>query len=515
MVSEIRQQLEAQIGSDCYELWFGAPQAITVDRGTLVITMMDQFSMDRIHSTYSSVIKSLAGRAGIQEINYEVSTPTQLTLNVVQDDEATPSIDTGVQDTGEQNTGSHHSGEQNTDAGLRNSTDEKASLQNSVNISLGSKSAGNSMAVAKAPNGGPVGDNSRPRKPNSVAKGKNGHSLAEFVVDPQNDLVWKASLQVLKSPGDLTPFFIYGPSGSGKTHLLEGIRAEARKRSRTGKIQYVTSEQFTSDFVGSLKARSMPMFRKRYRELDFLIVDDIHFLAGKQSTLVELQHTIEAVIKRGGQVIMAADRTPNELEFAGPEFVNRIASGLVTQLHAPGAEAKVEIVRQMAAKRGIELLQETIEFIAEEIVGDVRLLSGAINKIKVHQYISDTPVNATEARRILADLVHVSRKTVSLCEIENAVCDLFGLDQKSLRSHSKVKTVSQPRMLAMWLSRKYTRAALSEIGDHFGGRSHSTVISAQSKVEKWMADGNMIGLNHSEFPVEKAIRRIEQVLRVG
>ncbi|MEC9094625.1 MAG: DnaA/Hda family protein [Planctomycetota bacterium] len=474
LVSEIRQQLEARIGNDCFELWFGGKNAISVDGKSLVISAMDEFSMDRIKTTYTNELKNISGECGFEDLRFnleESSETSELTG-------ATPKAATS--------------------------------------LSAPQNQTGKASQMLQTPSS-PTAAADSPPKPDRAHKNRFSTRglLSEFVVDAENEMVWRASQQVIKSPGELTPFYLHGPPGSGKTHLLEGISAEAKRRTRTGKVQFLTAEQFTSDFITSIKNRSMPMFRKKYRELEFFIIDDIQFLHGKQSTLVELQHTVESVVKKGGQVVVSADRAPSELDLAGSEFINRISGGLTIQVHLPSLETKIKIVEQLTKKRAVDIPRQVIHYIASEISGDVRLLSGAVNRIKAYQIVKRGTLTLDEARRYLADLVRVARKTVSLLEIENVVCDLFGLERKTLRSSSKIKTISQPRMLAMWLSRKYTRAALSEIGEHFGGRSHSTVISAHSKVEKWMASGDVIGLKHAEFPVENAIRRIEQELRVG
>lgn len=541
LVTEIRRQLEARIGIDRFELWFSAANSLNVDGTTLTVSAPDEFSMDRIKSTYTNEVDALATDLGLKQVEYRVcdldppmaentegnsaSAKTLALGNLTQQQwSATDAIaaeSTGIAITSSSIEATNRIVTPTTDAQNATVTLMKPVKRSESTATAKSEfNSGESDGAALPPS--PGSTNCIPLQPGTgqpsssqKKKWPSKASLKDFVVDPENELVWRACHQVIQNPGELTPLYIFGSPGSGKSHLLEGISVEVKRRRRTSKVKYLTAEHFTSDFVASLKNRTMPMFRKRYRELDFLIIDDVQFLKGKQSTLVEVQHTIEAVVKRGGQVIISADRSPNELDFAGPEFVNRISCGLTTQINPPNESAKVEIVMQLAQARGVVLDKVIVNYIASEISGDVRMLSGAINRIKAYQIVKGKSVTLDEARKYLADLVRVSRKSVSLSEIESAVCNLFGLDQKLLRSSSKVKAISQPRMLAMWLARKYTRAALSEIGEHFGGRSHSTVISAKSKVEKWMNDGDVIGIKHSEFPVQNAIRRIEQELRVG
>lgn len=534
--------MEARIGRGCFELWFEARNSLVVSDNRLVVNVSDEFSMDRIQNNHLNDLKSLAQEFELEGVSFSLQDPD---APIAEDDPELVSIGLESAD------GKKSLAEADASAvGRRPGSDlgskvfspdphctDQSTDQTTLLIQPNAKNQPNleDQPDAKSDSGRDQADrgmdpgthsktassktvnsktvNSKPANSRSLGNRKN--RLTNFVVDPQNRMLWNACQQVLKNPGDLSPFYIHGRPGSGKSHLLEGMAAAVRRWGKTGKVQLVTAEQFTTDFVSSIKNRTMPIFRKKYRELEFLLVDDIQFLAGKLSTLVEFQHTIEAILRVGGQVVLMSDRSPHELDFAGPELINRISSGLMMQLHPPSGETRIQIVQRLSAERGVRIDEEAARIIADRISGDVRLLSGAVNRIKAYQLAEGRAVRPEELSACLADLVQVSRKTVTLKEIEKAVCELFGLDENVLRSASKVKAVSQPRMLAMWLSRKYTRAALSEIGEHFGGRAHSTVISAQSKVDQWIENGLSIGLKHTEFPVENAVRRIEQQLRVS
>ena len=466
----------------------------------------DEFSMDRIQSTYQKAINDVAGRMGIDSVEFRIVASESVTDSSSQINEVKRAVLT--RDLGEAK------GADSIDA--VSGSDVSSVVRNPDSTSPSNCLTQTGSVVSSDFEAGERRHDSISKKKSTDSRpGRPRYSLRDFVFDESNEMIWKACSQAIQSPGDISPLYLYGGAGIGKTHLLEGIAAQVRRRSRSGRVRMVTAEQFTSDYVGSLKNRTMPMFRKKYRELDYLLVDDIQFFAGKKSTLQELQQTIEVVTRRGGQVIVSSDRSPSELEFAGPEFIHRVSCGLTAQIQPAGKETRQRIVAQLASQKGLRLEETTIQLIADKVSGDIRLVSGALNRLRLFQLIDGRSVTIKDAKRHLADLFQIARRSVSIPEIEKAVCDLFGLEQKCLRSSTKVKAVSQPRMLAMWLSRKYTRAALSEIGDYFGGRSHSTVISAQSKVDQWVEKSELIGLKHSEFPVENAIRRIEQELRVG
>ena len=447
------------IGEDRFDMWFTGEHSLMVEDNFVVVKASNEFTLESIKANYTGELKQVVEKGQFAGLTFQCVQQLKMVLN----------------------------------------SKAPTSSNDNLNRQIDLFDVGR---VSKSPK-----RKTTRKKPSGL--------LAEFVVDPENEMVWRACQQALATPGEWSPLFLSGNSGTGKTHLLEGLCSEARRRSRTGKVMFISAENFTSDYVGSLTARAMPMFRKRYRELDFFLIDDIHFLDGKKSTLDELQHTIEAIGKRGGQVVISADRSPSELEFATPEFINRVACGLACEIALPSESTKRKIIKRISKLRGLKIKNSVLDYIAANVSGDVRLLSGALNRIKAFQIVKGETISLEEAKLQLKDLVGASRKSVSIPEIEKAVCDMFGLEKNSLRSASKVKAISQPRMLAMWLSRKYTRAALSEIGEHFGGRSHSTVISAKSKVEKWVECDDSIGIRHSEFSVTTAIRRIEHELRVG
>lgn len=451
--------LHQLIGEERFDMWFTGEHSLIVENGVIIVRASNEFTLESIKTNYSGELKKVVQEGQFAGLSFRCEQQAEQVLN----------------------------------SEVATSSKENSNRQIDL-FDVGRVPKSSKRKTAKKPISG---------------------LLAEFVVDPENEMAWRACQQALSSPGEWSPLYLYGNSGTGKTHLLEGLCAEARRRSRTGKVMLLSAENFTSDYVGSLTARTMPMFRKRYRELDFFLIDDIHFLDGKKSTLDELQHTIEAIGKRGGQVVITADRSPSELEFATPEFINRVACGLACEISLPTVSTKRKIIKRIAKIRGLEIRNSVLEYIASNVSGDVRLISGALNQIKAFQFVKGEPITLDEAKLQLRELVGASRKSVSIQEIEKAVCNMFGLEKNSLRSASKVKAISQPRMLAMWLSRKYTRAALSEIGDHFGGRSHSTVISAKSKVEKWVERDDSIGIRQSEFSVTTAIRRIEHELRIG
>jgi chromosomal replication initiator protein len=320
---------------------------------------------------------------------------------------------------------------------------------------------------------------------------------------------------LLQRPGSISPLYFCGPPGTGKTHLLEGIWTAVRQRRDFRGVVYLTAEQFTTFFLEALNGSGLPSFRRKYRGVDVLLVDDVQFFAGKRATVTEFQYTIDSILREGKQLVLSADRRPGELQSLGTELITRMSGGLVCQLDYPDRATRLAILRQLAKARGLDLPNDVIKLIAHELVGDARQLSGALNRLEATSTALAKPITVELATSALEDLFQAQARVVRIVDVEQAVCDVFGLEKDALKSHRKAKAVTQPRMLAMWLSRKYTRAALSEISHYFGRRSHSSVILAQQTVNNWVSDGTAVAGRTGPINIEDAIRRVELKLRTG
>ena len=340
-------------------------------------------------------------------------------------------------------------------------------------------------------------------------------TLATFVVGNSNCVAHKTAEIAAEQPGTYSPLLIHGPTGTGKTHLLEAICAEYRRRRPRATAVYLTAERFTSSFLEALHGSGLPSFRRKYRDVGLLAVDDVQFFANKRATLVELLHTVETILRSGGQLVLAADRPPAALKMLGPELLARLSGGMVTRIEPAEYATRLGIVRNLAGQFSLSLPDDVQAFVAARFTTQSRELAGALKRLQVAALAHQRPITLALAEETLAELVDQSGRVVKLADIERAVCDVFGLEHESLQSAAKAKAVSHPRMLAMFLARKHTRAALSEIGSYFGRRSHSTVISAQKKVEGWMAAGAPLALDTRTVSLEETIRRVEERMRAG
>lgn len=337
--------------------------------------------------------------------------------------------------------------------------------------------------------------------------------LSTFVVGHGNRLAAVSAEMVARNPGQITPLLIHGLTSVGKTHLLEGIWTAAKKSCREMNTVYLSAEQFTSQFVDALRGGSgLPSFRRKYRGVGILILDDLQFLAGKRATQLELIHTIDTLLRDGRQLVFAADRPPNELTDLVPELVTRLKGGMVCRIDPPDFATRLGIVGQLSKRLGVDLPPEVQRFIASRLTTHARELSGAICRLQATSEALRQKITLPLAEEALSEMIHQSSRVVRLGDIQNAVCKVFGIEESSLQSDGKTKRLSHPRMLAMWLARKHTRAALSEIGEFFGRRSHSTVISAQKRVDQWMADGESLHLAERTWEIDEAIRQVERQL---
>jgi chromosomal replication initiator protein len=341
------------------------------------------------------------------------------------------------------------------------------------------------------------------------------HQLKEFAFGTENEFVRAAVKQVLQCPGQYSPFFIFGESGSGKTHLLEGLTSELRAMNRNGSCIYVTAEQFTSSFVHSLRGGGLPNFRRKYRDVEVLAIDDVHFFANKRATIHELQYTIDHLVRAGKQLIFSSDRAPIELSELGNEVLNRLNSGLVCPLHFAGESSRLEIVNRLCRERSLNWPADVNSLIAAKVTRDGRKISGAVNQICAAAAVRNLPVNRDFVQELLGSGTRTSGRLTTINQIEKVVSDFFGVSPNDLRSGARMQKIGNARMVAMYFCRRHTAAALSEIGEYFGGRSHSTVIAAIRRIEAMAEENAEILISAGRFPIKEVIDSLANRLRLA
>jgi chromosomal replication initiator protein len=339
--------------------------------------------------------------------------------------------------------------------------------------------------------------------------------LDGLVVGASNEYAYRAAEVTARGLQQASPVLFCGETGVGKTHLLRAIRTEYRHTHPRARAVYLTAEQFITGFVEALRGSGLPSFRQKCRGADLLVLDDVHFFAGKRATLDELLHTFDVLLAEGRQIVLASDRSLAELKSLGKELVSRLASGLVCNIQPPDYAMRLDIVRLIAREMSVTLEADVAELVATQISSGARELRGALHRLQATSIAFGQPITRQLAVSALSDLVQQCTRHVRLSDVERAVCDVFGVEAAELRSDRKSRSIHEPRMLAMWLARKFTRAPWSEIGQHFGRRSHSTVISAHRRMEQLIRTHAAIGVSHETCGVEEAIRRVEAALRTA
>jgi chromosomal replication initiator protein len=332
-------------------------------------------------------------------------------------------------------------------------------------------------------------------------------------VGPNNRVAHASAQSVVESPGqDINPLVLHGPVGTGKTHMLEGIFAELRKQHPDWRVCYVTAEDFTNRFVQAMRLGKLTSFRKYFRECEALLLDDLHFLASKRATQEEFLHTFDVIQANGGQLVLSCDCHPKLADELTPELIDRLMSGAIWGLLPPDSATRLDILRSKNARMDLALPEDILRYVAEHIRGNVRELEGALHTLEHLCRVVDRPIDLNLARQALGDFLRHAVRVVRLEDIEHSVCKVLHLEPAALQSKQRGWAVSHPRMLAIYLARKHTLAAYSQIGQHFGGRNHSTAVAAEKKIRQWLQIKGQLILGDRRLPVSEAIEAVEREL---
>jgi chromosomal replication initiator protein len=365
--------------------------------------------------------------------------------------------------------------------------------------------------VAPLPEKGSTADLST--NSNSQLSGR--YTFDNFVIGKSNELAAAAAQAVAEAPGKVyNPLFIYGETGLGKTHLMQAVAHDILQRSPRIRLAFIGTEQFTNELVGSIQGRTTQEFRRRYREIDLLLVDDIHFLKGKEATQEEFFHTFNALYEAGRQIILTSDRPPSEIPGLEARLVSRFQWGMVADIEQPDLEHRTAILKNKAALDHLELTipDDVIDFIAENVRSSVRELEGSIIRLLAYASLRHQEITVEVAREALRDKLkgidHITTRQetgVSVQVIQNAVAKEWGVTTEGLRSKVRTKTLTVPRQVSMFLIRELLGLQLVEIGSAFGGRDHSTVIHSLDRVQQELT---------SNPGFESRVKRLRQQLEL-
>lgn len=320
------------------------------------------------------------------------------------------------------------------------------------------------------------------------------NTFASFVVGTNNEFAYATALAVAQAPArTYNPLFIYGGSGLGKTHLLQAIGHSILEGKKNARVAYLTSEQFTNEFIDAIQHGTLIKFRKKYRHADVLMIDDIQFLAGKERSQEEFFHTFNALHDGHKQIVLSSDRPACEIEKLEQRLVSRFEWGMTAELQPPDMETRMAILRSKAGGLQVQLESWVFDFLADRIRTNVRRLEGALTRVATYQSLSGRIITPDMLENLLRDIFQEqARKVVTIEQIQRKVAEQYDVRLADMTSKRRPANVAFPRQVAMYLARELTNSSLSEIGDAFGGRDHGTVIHANKLIKKRISENDQI-----------------------
>lgn len=427
-----QQTLRSLLNPDIYNLWFASIKAASLDQRTMVLEVPNDFCEVWLKDNYAGLLRDAVSQAcGIQlEIQFK-ATNEQMTIALPQEKE------------------------------------EKAPAKSE------SKSIGSPAVVTSSKSSSAVENSFNPR-----------NTFENFVVGDNNTFAHAAAMAVAQAPGKTyNPLFLYGGVGLGKTHLLHAIGLHVSERKKNARVTYVSAERFTNEFIDAIQNGQLVRFRKRYRQSEVLLIDDIQFLAGKERIQEEFFHTFNALHEEHHQIVLTCDRPANEIQGLEQRLVSRFEWGLVTDMQPPDVETRMAILHKKERMLGVQLPAEIIQFIAERIRSNIRRLEGAFIRVSSFSSLTRKPLTTQVVEELLRDVLHEENKSsVTIDVIQKIVADHYDIRVSDLTGKRRPGNIAFPRQIAMYLSRQLTDSSLNTIGEAFGGRDHGTVLHAVRQV---------------------------------
>jgi len=441
----LQAAVRSRIRPGQFETWFRRATLLHADDGVLRIALQDKFSRGWLESHYREVIEIAA-----REV---FGSPRRAEFVVDPEAVARPLLSPSPASNGE------------AQASLVPHAGTQTSGGQAASVSSGVAAIERGLYVASD-----LGLNPK-------------YTFDNFVVGPCNRFAWAAAVGTAESPGTTyNPLFLHGSVGLGKTHLLQSLCFSLLARNPKTRILYLSCETFINHFINALEDGDVQKFRNKYRNVDVIVVDDIHLLANKERTQEEFFHTFNALHQMGKQVVLSSDSPPRDIPTLQERLVSRFKSGLVTEIEPPCYETRMAILKRKSRDRGREIPDDVARLLAERIDTNIRELEGAVTKLLSYASLSNRSVSVELAREALRELFASRQGEPPLEDVIHAVIERFGVKLSELQSKKRTQTIAYPRQVAMYIARQITRHSLEEIGGFFGGRDHSTVIYAVEKI---------------------------------
>ena len=330
------------------------------------------------------------------------------------------------------------------------------------------------------------------------------YTFQNFVVGASNQFAHAACVAVANQPGDhYNPLFIYGGVGLGKTHLVNAIGHQAASQRSGLKIVYLSSESFMNELIGSLRRDKMDEFKKKFRNVDVLILDDVQFIAGKERTQEEFFHTFNSLYESHKQIVITSDKFPKEIPGIEDRLRNRFEWGLIADIQPPDMETRVAILQKKAENEGVQLPHDVAFFLATNIDSNVRELEGSLTRLGAFSSLTKATITVELAKDVLHNTLKSAQREITVENIQKTICEYFNVKIGDLKAKRRTQNIALPRQVAMYLCRKYTESSFPTIGDKFGGRDHSTVIHASKTIERKIKEDP-----HMQTTIEKLERNL-------
>jgi chromosomal replication initiator protein len=436
IISEIRSRIQPEI----FETWFRRAALVSHEESSVAIAVQNAFARDWLERYHRAVIEESVQEAlgGSFSVELRVDPELVLPARVSEEEQEVPT--------------------------------ERAAPTSLVQQGPATSDSASPTLPGSLVHGSDVGLNAK-------------YTFDNFVVGPCNRFAHAASVGAAESPGAAyNPLFLHGNVGLGKTHLLQSLCFSLLDNWEGVRILYLSCETFVNHFIGALENGNIQAFRNKYRNVDVLVVDDIHLLANKERTQEEFFHTFNTLYNAGKQIVLSSDSPPKDIPTLQERLVSRFKWGLVTEVEAPCYETRVAILKRKSRQRGRELPDDVAGLLAERIDNNIRELEGAITKLFGYSDLSGQPVTPELARTALRDVFSARRGGPTIDNIVSVVTEEFGVKLSDLQSRRRTAAIAFPRQIAMYLARRITRHSLEEVGGYFGGRDHSTVLYAVTKI---------------------------------
>lgn len=464
--AQVCSHMRDEIGDAAFDSWFKPISVRSVDSGVATISVPTRFMRDWVANNYLDQIRALWCAINKQIVNVEIS---------VGNAQGGGILSQASSNAQRQSQSAQGNGAQGMMQGHRPSASQQPHSHQPQHQMYAPDPMAQPAPSAPVSQSTLADDLGAPLDPRYV--------FDNFVVGKPNEFAHAAAKRVAEA--DIPPFnplFMYGGVGLGKTHLMHALAHHMREVHPNRTVVYLSAEKFMYRFIRALREQKTVDFKEQFRSVDMLLIDDVQFIAGKDSTQEELFHTFNALVDQGRQIVLSADKSPSDIEGLEDRLKSRLNHGLVADLHATTYELRLGILLSKAEQLGVELPMKVTEFLAHKIASNVRELEGALNRVVAHSQLVGRPITLETSQEVLHDLLRANDRRVTIEEIQKKVAEHFNIRVADMHSARRARSVARPRQIAMYLSKQLTSRSLPEIGRKFGGRDHTTVMHAVKKV---------------------------------